>query len=238
MISAYEHGRNAAKHAKHIQACPFDTGTPEWREWRAGFCALSQISPNSFYRRKGVPGLHGALAAANLYHCRYRYGCVMRPHFVVLYVVTGSFTAALACLTHPTGRSSFPASFIFVTICLLWPLFLWPALSALSEATRRGPSASRALATHRPATRALEENPDRTYKDLAPWKYAELPKALGCADWFTARVSTLGGLDEAMKSARANKTGAYIEIVADKIDTPPALAYAHGRLKAMYGERP
>ena len=50
MISAYEHGRNAAKHAKHIQACPFDTGTPEWREWRAGFCALSQISPNSFYR--------------------------------------------------------------------------------------------------------------------------------------------------------------------------------------------
>ena len=49
MISAYEHGRNAAKHAKHIQACPFDTGTPEWREWRAGFCALWQISPNDFY---------------------------------------------------------------------------------------------------------------------------------------------------------------------------------------------
>jgi hypothetical protein len=47
MISAYEHGRNAAKHAKHIQACPFDAGTPEWREWRAGFCALSQISPDS-----------------------------------------------------------------------------------------------------------------------------------------------------------------------------------------------
>src|ERR1700730_238383 len=46
--------------------------------------------------------------------------------------------------------------------------------------------------------RALEENPDWTYNDLAPWKYAELPKALGCADWFTARVSTLGELDEAM----------------------------------------
>jgi hypothetical protein len=37
MISAYEHGRTAAKHGKHIQACPFDTGTPEWREWRKGF---------------------------------------------------------------------------------------------------------------------------------------------------------------------------------------------------------
>jgi hypothetical protein len=37
MISAYEHGRNAARHGKHIQACPFDTGTAEWREWRDGF---------------------------------------------------------------------------------------------------------------------------------------------------------------------------------------------------------
>jgi hypothetical protein len=28
--------------------------------------------------------------------------------------------------------------------------------------------------------RALEENPNWTYNDLAPWNYAELPKALGC----------------------------------------------------------
>ena len=53
--------------------------------------------------------------------------------------------------------------------------------------------------------RALEENPNWTYNDLAPWNYAELPKALGCADWFTARVTTLGELDEAMKSARAQQ---------------------------------
>jgi indolepyruvate decarboxylase len=51
-------------------------------------------------------------------------------------------------------------------------------------------------------------------------------------------VSTLGELDEAMKSARASKAGAYIEIVGGKMDMPPALAYAHGRLKAMYGEAP
>jgi indolepyruvate decarboxylase len=49
--------------------------------------------------------------------------------------------------------------------------------------------------------RALEENPDWTYNDLAPWKYAELPKALGCADWFSTRVSTLGELDEALLEA-------------------------------------
>ena len=86
--------------------------------------------------------------------------------------------------------------------------------------------------------RALEENPDWTYNDLAPWNYAELPKALGCSDWHTARVTTLGELDEAMKAARASKAGAYIEIIGGKMDMPPALAYAHGRLKAMYGETP
>jgi indolepyruvate decarboxylase len=46
----------------------------------------------------------------------------------------------------------------------------------------------------------------------------------------TARVTTLGELDEAMKSARASKSGAYIEIIGGKMDMPPALAYAHGRL--------
>jgi hypothetical protein len=50
----------------------------------------------------------------------------------------------------------------------------------------------------------------------------------------TARVTTLGELDEAMKSARASKSGAYIEIIGGKMDMPPALAYAHGRLKTMY----
>ena len=86
--------------------------------------------------------------------------------------------------------------------------------------------------------RALEENPNWTYNDLAPWKYAELPKALGCAGWFTARVTTLGELEDAMKSARANKTGAYIEIIGGRLDMPPVLAFAHSRLKAMYGDRP
>jgi ribosome modulation factor len=37
MIPAYERGRAAAQHGKHVQACPFDTGTNEWRSWRDGF---------------------------------------------------------------------------------------------------------------------------------------------------------------------------------------------------------
>ena len=86
--------------------------------------------------------------------------------------------------------------------------------------------------------RALEENPDWTYNDLAPWNYAQLPKALGCADWHTSRVTTLGELDDAMKAARANKAGAYIEIIGGRMDMPPILAFAHSRLEEMYGGAP
>ena len=86
--------------------------------------------------------------------------------------------------------------------------------------------------------RALEENPDWSYNDLAPWRYAELPFALGCADWFTARVATLGELEAAMKTARDSKSGAYIEIIGGRLDMPPILAFAHGRLANMYGDAP
>jgi hypothetical protein len=40
-LSPYAHGQNAARHGKHVQACPFDTGTVEWRQWRDGFRAVS-----------------------------------------------------------------------------------------------------------------------------------------------------------------------------------------------------
>jgi indolepyruvate decarboxylase len=86
--------------------------------------------------------------------------------------------------------------------------------------------------------RALEENPDWSYNDLAPWRYAELPRALGCADWFTARATTLGELDAAMKAAGQSNSGAYIEIIGERMDMPPILAFAHGRLATMYGDAP
>jgi indolepyruvate decarboxylase len=78
--------------------------------------------------------------------------------------------------------------------------------------------------------RALEANPDWSYNDLAPRRYAELPFALVCADWFTARVATLGALEAAMKTARDSKSGAYIEIIGGRLDMPPILTFAHGRL--------
>jgi indolepyruvate decarboxylase len=86
--------------------------------------------------------------------------------------------------------------------------------------------------------RALEPNPDWSYNDLAKWRYAELPHALGCTDWFTARVETLGELDAALKAARESKSGAYIEVIGGRMDLPKGLAFAHTRLKELYGETP
>jgi indolepyruvate decarboxylase len=86
--------------------------------------------------------------------------------------------------------------------------------------------------------RALEPYPDWSYNDLAKWRYADLPRALGCSDWVTARVETLGELDDAMKAARQSKSGAYIEIIGGRMDMPKDLAFAHTRLKELYGATP
>ena len=83
--------------------------------------------------------------------------------------------------------------------------------------------------------RALEPNPDWSYNDLAKWRYADVPHALGCTDWFTARVETLGELDAALKAARESKSGAYIEVIGGRMDMPKGLSFAHTRLKELCG---
>ena len=55
-----------------------------------------------------------------------------------------------------------------------------------------------------------------TCNDVASWDYHELPKAFGCSDWFTAKVTTCGELDQAMRIIERCETGAYIEIVTGR----------------------
>jgi len=83
--------------------------------------------------------------------------------------------------------------------------------------------------------RALEEYPDWVYNDLAQWDYHTLPAALGCSDWFTAKVETNGELEAAMQKAGEAKTAAYIEIVAGKHDYPAGIKLMHTRLAELYG---
>lgn len=75
--------------------------------------------------------------------------------------------------------------------------------------------------------RVLCKNPEIKYNDLAQWNYHQLPAALGCDDWFTARVTTCGELDAALARAENSETGAYIEVVTKKYDTHPTIKHIH-----------
>ena len=82
--------------------------------------------------------------------------------------------------------------------------------------------------------RLLCKDPAIAYNDIAPWRYAELPHAFGCDDWFTARVTTCGELDDAMAKAASAKTGAYIEIVTDAYASSPLALKLHDAMQALY----
>jgi indolepyruvate decarboxylase len=82
--------------------------------------------------------------------------------------------------------------------------------------------------------RLLCENPDFSYNDLAQWRYSELPNALGCTDWFTARVTTCGEFDQALKTASQGDRAAYIEIVTDKYAASPLAMKLHESVKTLY----
>jgi len=82
--------------------------------------------------------------------------------------------------------------------------------------------------------RALEEDPDWEYNDLARWDYHTLPAALGCKDWFTAKVATLGEFDSALAEASRGRSACYIEVIGARTDYPKGLAVAHEHLDAMY----
>ena len=83
--------------------------------------------------------------------------------------------------------------------------------------------------------RALESDPDWVYNDLALWDYHNLPAALGCRGWYTAKVTNLGELDTALARAATGDSASYIEVVGGRMDFPAGLAMAHHRLDALYG---
>jgi indolepyruvate decarboxylase len=83
--------------------------------------------------------------------------------------------------------------------------------------------------------RLLCKNPDIVYNDLAQWHYADLPKAFGCDDWFTARVTTCAEFDQALQTASQGDRAAYIEVVTDKYAASPLSMKLHESIKTLYG---
>jgi indolepyruvate decarboxylase len=82
--------------------------------------------------------------------------------------------------------------------------------------------------------RLLCKDPAIAYNDIAPWRYTELPRALGCDGWFTARATTCGELDQALDTAANAATAAYIEVVTDTYAASPLALKLHESLRSLY----
>jgi indolepyruvate decarboxylase len=82
--------------------------------------------------------------------------------------------------------------------------------------------------------RLLCKDPAIAYNDIAPWRYAELPHALGCDDWLTARVTTCEEFDKALQTARKSSSGVYIEVVTDAYAASPLAMKLHDAVKTLY----
>ena len=65
--------------------------------------------------------------------------------------------------------------------------------------------------------RLLCKNLDIAYNNVAPWRYSEIPHALGCDGWLTARATICAEFDAALKAAEQANSAAYIEVVTAKL---------------------
>jgi indolepyruvate decarboxylase len=59
------------------------------------------------------------------------------------------------------------------------------------------------------------------YDDLAKWNYAQLPAAMGCANWFCAKVATVAELDAAIEKANSFDGASYIEVMIPAAESQP-----------------
>ena len=61
----------------------------------------------------------------------------------------------------------------------------------------------------------------RKYDDLSKWNYSQLPIAMGCGDWFCAKVSTVAELDAAIEKANTFDGASYIEVMIPASESQP-----------------
>ena len=85
--------------------------------------------------------------------------------------------------------------------------------------------------------RLLCKDPLSCYNEIAQWNYQQFPGVFGCTDWFTTRVTTNAELDAAMAQAETCGTGAYIEVMTDKMAASPLALKLHEAIQTLYGDK-
>lgn len=59
------------------------------------------------------------------------------------------------------------------------------------------------------------------YDNVAPVNYHRLPEAMGCKDWISRRVSTIGELEDALAAISQGDAAAYIEVMIPESESQP-----------------
>ena len=65
---------------------------------------------------------------------------------------------------------------------------------------------------------------------------ADIPAAMGCKDWYTAKVTTLGELDAALAEAEKAESGVYIEIIIDRWAIPKGGEFMFTGTGSLFGK--
>ena len=68
---------------------------------------------------------------------------------------------------------------------------------------------------------ALISETGHAYNVLPPWRYADLPAALGCEDWWCGRAATVAELDQAFAEINAHEGAAYLEVLIPPEESQP-----------------
>ena len=68
---------------------------------------------------------------------------------------------------------------------------------------------------------ALISETGHAYNDLPPWRYADIPAALGCEGWWCGRVATVAELEQAFAEINAHQGAAYLEVLIPAEESQP-----------------
>ncbi len=82
--------------------------------------------------------------------------------------------------------------------------------------------------------RALEEDQNPSYDNLAKLEYAKLPEAFGCKKWISFKVSNTDQLKKVLDAARKHKSGVYIEVMTGTYDYGETLSYYSKNIMNLY----
>ncbi len=68
---------------------------------------------------------------------------------------------------------------------------------------------------------ALISETGHAYNDLPPWRFADLPAALGCSGWWCGRAGTVAELEQALAAINAHQGAAYLEVLIPADESQP-----------------